>query len=91
MEKKTNEPPSMRRTDTTRVEGTENESAISGVRNHLLKSMNTIGLILVLALISYSLWRVDGKLSTDTLFFSGLTSILVLYYLTALYSDVKLS
>ncbi|QSW99274.1 hypothetical protein [Haloterrigena alkaliphila] len=50
----------------------------------------TVGAIVVLAVTTVLLYRVDGYLSIDTQVFGGITIFLLLYFLVTLRTDVSM-
>ncbi|WP_226482508.1 hypothetical protein [Natrinema amylolyticum] len=50
----------------------------------------TVGSIVVLAVTSVLLYRVDGYLSLDSQVFAGITALLLLYFLVTLRTDVQM-
>lgn len=50
----------------------------------------TVGAIVVLAITSVLLYRVDGYLSIDSQVFGGVTILLLIYFLATLRTDVKM-
>lgn len=47
-----------------------------------------VGAVVVLALTSYFLYRLDGTLTTDAIVFTGLSVALLAYFLVTLRTDV---
>lgn len=66
------------------------QSATSVTVEKVRERWRTAGAIVVLAVTSVLLFRVDGRLSLDTQVFAGITLLLLLYFLVTLRSDVSM-
>lgn len=66
------------------------KSATSVIVENVRERWRTAGAIVVLAVTSVLLFRVDGGLSIDTQVFVGITLLLLLYFLATLHSDVSM-
>lgn len=68
------------------VEKSSTSIAIEKVRER----WRTAGSIVVLAVTSVLLFRVDGYLSIDSQVFGGITILMLIYFLVTLRSDVRM-
>lgn len=66
------------------------KSAIAVTVEKVRERWRTAGSIVVLAVTSVLLYRVDGYLSVDSQVFAGITILLLIYFLATLRSDVSM-
>lgn len=66
------------------------KSPIAVIVEKIAERWRTASAIIVLAITSVMLYRVDGYLSIDSQVFGGATILLLLYFLVTLRTDVKM-
>lgn len=66
------------------------QSTLSITVEKIYERWRTGGAILVLAVTSVLLYRVDGYLSIDSQVFAGITLLLLIYFLATLRTDISM-
>ncbi|MDF9747515.1 hypothetical protein [Natrinema salsiterrestre] len=66
------------------------QSTLSITVEKIYERWRTGGAILVLAITSVLLYRVDGYLSVDSQVFAGITLLLLIYFLATLRTDISM-
>lgn len=66
------------------------QSTTSIVFEKVRERWRIAGAVIVLAVTSVLLFRVDGYLSIDTQVFAGITAFLLLYFLATLRTDIRM-
>ncbi|WP_226005128.1 hypothetical protein [Natrinema salinisoli] len=66
------------------------QSTLSITVEKIYERWRTGGAILVLAVTSVLLYRVDGHLSIDSQVFAGITLLLLIYFLATLRTDISM-
>jgi hypothetical protein len=66
------------------------KSTLSVTVEKVQERWRTVGAILVLAVTSVLLYRVDGYLSVDSQVFAGISILLLVYFLVTLRTDINM-